>query len=75
MGIDATGAQKNFYTNVSTLATATTFQIYSNSQNIVHFECTFGDTFTTAGHVTQVTLTRWNTDFFWMGTVNSTYNQ
>jgi hypothetical protein len=73
MGMDDTGAQKNFYTLLDP-TTAGSVQIYSDSQNIVHFECTFGDTFNN-GHQTQVTLTRLSGDYYWSGSVISTYNQ
>jgi hypothetical protein len=74
MGIDSTGAQKNFYTSITTPATPGVVQVYTNTQNIVHFECSFGDPFANS-HLTQVTLTRFTTDFYWNGTVVSTLNQ
>ena len=73
-GMDNTGAQKNFYTTLSSLG-AGTVQVYSNAQNIVHFECTFGITYQSGQHLTQVTLSRYGTDSFWSGNVVSTYNQ
>jgi len=75
MGIDNTGTQRNFYTTIANPATAGTVQIYSNAQNIEHFECTFGMTFYVGQHLTQVTLSRFGTDFYWAGTLMSTYNQ
>ena len=74
MGIDSTGAQKNFYTSITAPAVAGVVQVYTNTQNIVHFECSFGDPFANT-HLTQVTLTRYSTDYFWNGTVISTLNQ
>jgi len=74
MGIDNTGAQKNFYTSITAPAAPGAVQVFTNSQNIVHFECSFGDPFSNT-HLTQVTLTRYTTDFFWDGTVISTVNQ
>ena len=74
MGMDNTGAQKNFYTNFTTF-NAGTVQIYSNAQNIVHFQCTFGNTYDAGQHLTQVTLSRYYTDSFWSGTLISTFNQ
>ncbi len=74
MGIDSSGASKNFYTSLANPGTAGAVQIYTNSQNIVSFQCTFGNTYN-AGHVTQVMLSRYVTDSFWVGTVTSTYNQ
>jgi hypothetical protein len=75
MGIDNTGASKNFYTSLANPASAGIVQIYTNSQNVVHFECTFGDTFDYGQHLTQVTLSRYGGDYFWSGTLTSTYNQ
>lgn len=75
MGIDTNGIARNFYTNLPSPASAGTVQIYSNSVGVVHFECTFGITFNSAQHLTQVTLSRYGTDYFWSGTLTSTYNQ
>jgi hypothetical protein len=41
----------------------------------VHFECTFGITYSAGQHLTQVTLSRYGTDYYWSGTLTSTYNQ
>ena len=75
MGMDNTGTVKNFYTALANPATPGVVQIYTNAQNIVHFECTFGVTFNSGQHLTQVTLSRYFTDYFWSGNVISTYNQ
>ena len=75
MGIDNTGTPRNFYTSISSPATAGTVQIYSNALNIEHFECTFGITYNVGQHLTQVTLSRFGTDYYWSGTLMSTYNQ
>jgi hypothetical protein len=72
-GMDDTGAQKNFYSGINA-STNGMVQIYSDSQNIVHFECTFGDTFND-GHQTQVTLSRVAGDYYWTGYLISSYNQ
>ena len=75
MGIDNTGAQKNFYTTLASPVTAGTVQIYANTQNIVHFECTFGITYVGGQPLTQVVLSRYGTDYFWSGNIITTYNQ
>jgi type VI secretion system secreted protein VgrG len=75
MGIDNTGTARNFYTTLASPTTAGTVQIYPNTLNIVHFECTFGITYNAGQHLTQVTLSRLFTDNFWSGTLTSTYNQ
>jgi len=80
MGIDATGAAKNFYESVSVGGgSGGSIQIYNNSQNIVHFECTFGDMEMEGAH-TKVTLTRGaivptNIEATWVGDLVSTRNQ
>jgi hypothetical protein len=80
MGIDGTGAQKNFYESVSVGGGGGgSVQIYNNSQNIVHFECTFGDMDQEGAH-TKVTLTRaatlpTNFESTWVGDLVSTRNQ
>jgi hypothetical protein len=75
MGIDSTGTPRNFYTSITSPATAGTVQIYSNALNLEHFECTFGITYNAGQHLTQVTLSRFGADFYWAGTLMSTYNQ
>ncbi len=75
MGIDNTGAAKNFYTTLANPVTAGVVQVYTNTQNVVHFECTFGITYTGSEHLTQVTLSRYGGDNYWSGTVISTFNQ
>ncbi|HQQ95534.1 MAG TPA: hypothetical protein PLQ93_13350 [Bacteroidia bacterium] len=48
-------------------------QVYTNAENVVYFHCIFGDPYA-ASHITEVTLTRQFADWFWMGTVISTFN-
>jgi hypothetical protein len=75
MGMDDNGMAKNFYTALANPGTAGVVQIYANSLGVVHFECTFGITSNPAQHLTQVTLSRYDTDYLWSGTLTSTYNQ
>ena len=74
MGINNTGGQVNFFDTLLNQTTAGTVQIYLNSQNVVYAQITFGNTYL-GGHVTQVTISRAYNDFYWVGTVTSTYNQ
>ena len=74
MGITSAGAQVNFYTTLANPGTAGTVQIYSNAQAVHSCQITFGNTYL-EGHVTQVNISRALNDNFWVGTVNSTYNQ
>jgi hypothetical protein len=75
LGIDNTGTARNFYTTLASPLNAGTVQVYSNSLNLVHFECTFGITYNVGQHLTQVTLSRFDADSYWSGTLLSTYNQ
>jgi hypothetical protein len=79
MGIDTNGVSRNFYTGIANPGTAGIVQIYSNTQGIGHFECTFGDTYLSGDHLTRVTLSRFvggtSTDNFWSGELVSTFNQ
>jgi hypothetical protein len=74
MGMDNNGNQVNFYTAIASPSTAGTIQIYSNAQNVHSCQITFGNTFN-SGHVTQVNISRYLNDYYWVGTVTSTYNQ
>ena len=74
MGITSAGAQVNFYTTLANPGTAGTVQIYSNAQAVHSCQITFGNTYL-EGHVTQVNISRALNDNFWVGTVNSTFNQ
>jgi hypothetical protein len=75
IGIDNTGTARNYYTNLASSASAGALQIYPDSLNLVHFECTFGITYNAGQHLTQVTLSRFGGDNYWSGTLMSTYNQ
>jgi hypothetical protein len=74
MGMNNSGAQVNFYIAINP-GSGGTLPLYTNSQNIVHFECTFGRTYDSGQHLTQVTLSRFDFDNYWSGTLISTYNQ
>ncbi len=74
VGITSAGVQVNFYTTLANPGTAGTVQIYSNAQAVHSCQITFGNTYL-EGHVTQVNISRALNDNFWVGTVNSTYNQ
>lgn len=75
MGLDGTGAPRNFYTTIANPSSAGTVQVFANSNGVVHFECTFGITYDSGQHLTQVTLSRYGSDYFWSGTLASTYDQ
>lgn len=75
MGMDNTGTQKNFYTTLANPSSAGTVQLYADGQNIEHFECSFGITYNSGQHLTQATLSRYGSDYYWSGNLISTYNQ
>jgi hypothetical protein len=75
MGINSAGTQVNFYNALANPGAPGTVQIYTDGQNIVHFECTFGITYLSGHHLTRVTLSRFGSDNFWSGELISTYNQ
>jgi hypothetical protein len=75
MGMDDSRTARNFYTSLANPGTAGVVQIYLDSLSVVHFECTFGITSNAGQHLTQVTLSRFDNDTNWSGTLTSTYNQ
>lgn len=56
------------------VAPAGTTSVFSNAQGLVSVNCTFGDVFF-LNNVTQVSLQRFPDDFYWAGTVTSTFDQ
>jgi hypothetical protein len=73
-GLTGAGATVNFVTNLTAGVSAGTTTVFTDAQNVVSFRCTFGDCYG-PGHLTEVSLARYGGDYFWMGTVNSTFNQ
>jgi len=49
-------------------------QVYTNADNIVYLHCIIADPYS-AGHSTEITLTREFADWFWLGTIMTTFNQ
>jgi len=70
MGVTSTGANANV--NL-TLESGTT-QVYTDGQNLVFINCSFGDPLD-GGPETQVALHRESDDWWWYGTITSSYNQ
>ncbi len=77
-GIDKNGTPVGFY-QAFTPAGAGTVQICTDVQRWVKVQISFGNTYNQGGHVTQVTLDRYDdgatSDNYWMGTLTSTFNQ
>jgi hypothetical protein len=73
MGVKSSGASVNrVYNNLAAGLT----QVYTNADNVVFMHCIFGDPFLSiSGHITEITLTRQHSDYYWMGNIMSTYNQ
>ena len=71
MGTNAAGASINrAYNNLVSGIT----QVFTNAENVVYFHCMFGDPYN-AGHISEVTLMRQAADYYWIGTIISTFNQ
>jgi hypothetical protein len=49
-------------------------QVYTNADNIVYLHCIVADPYST-GHSTEITLTREFADWYWLGTIMTTFNQ
>jgi hypothetical protein len=66
------------HTNLNAVGTPGTIQLLSSAQHAVHAEISFGNTYN-AGHMTQVVIDRYDdgptSDYYWVGTLTSTYNQ
>lgn len=71
-GVTNTGASVGFASNLTTIGIT---QVFTDAQNVVHYECSFGYYFSSNAHHTRVSMTRFNTDFYWLGFIQSTYNQ
>lgn len=56
------------------ISTTGTTPLFTNAQNIEFMQCSFGNAYA-PGHLTQVTLQRYGGDFYWTGTLTSTFNQ
>jgi hypothetical protein len=67
-----------FHTTLFSPLTPGTIQLLTSAQHAIHAEISFGDIYD-SGHLTQVVLDRYDdgslSDFYWVGTVTSTYNQ
>jgi hypothetical protein len=74
MGVNNAGGQVNFYTSLNNPFLAGTVQIYTDAQAVHFTHISFGRPFDD-GHLTEVSLTRATSDWFWVGTVTSTVNQ
>jgi len=74
MGMNSAGNAVNYYASGNHTASVTLFPIYDNAQDVVFFRVQFGDPYNN-GHHTEVTLSREAADFYWTGTMTSTFNQ
>jgi hypothetical protein len=72
IGVTASGTLVGFHQNVTSPGTIT---VFSDAQQVVHYDISFGYTFIPNGHFTHVLLDRYYDDYYLMGTVTSTYNQ
>lgn len=71
-GVTQSGSVIGFYSELNAIGTT---QIFTDGQQVVHYDCSFGFFFSVLGHHTQVTMTRYSDDVYWLGFIRSTYNQ
>ncbi len=76
-GITETGAAANAYVDIpGGTASGTIFTVYDDSESVHKLDCSFGNPWGGGGeHYTDVELTRRTNDFWWMGTVTTTFSQ
>jgi hypothetical protein len=74
MGVTVNGSNVCFTASSNNPSAGGSFTLFSNSQNVVYFRCSFGRPYD-EGHLTEVSLQRHPGDLFWFGTLTSTYNQ
>ncbi len=72
-GLTATGATVTFVLAIAGTSAGTN-AVFSDPQGVISFRCSFGDSYSLA-HMTEVSLTRYPGDYFWTGTLTSTFNQ
>jgi hypothetical protein len=53
---------------------AGTNTVFTDAQDIIYLRGSFGDSYN-VGHLTEISLTRYPGDFYWTGTITSTFNQ
>ena len=71
MAVNSAGGAVNRALN--NLAAGVT-QVYTNADNIVYLHCIIADPYS-SGHSTEITLTREFADWYWLGTIMTTFNQ
>jgi hypothetical protein len=73
-GLTGFGITVNFVTSLANPAAAGTNTVFTDAQNVVSLRGSFGNSYG-AVHMTEVSLTRYPTDYYWTGTLTSTFNQ
>jgi hypothetical protein len=73
-GVTTNGTLAAFHYALSNPSTTGTVTVFSASQNVSHYDISFGDTYN-AQHLTHAVLDRYDTDYYMVGTVISSYNQ
>ncbi len=73
-GITSAGAVIGFYTSLANPVAAGSVQVFTDAQAVHSMQISFGYAFGNS-HMTEANLTRYTNDYYWIGTVNSTYNQ
>jgi hypothetical protein len=79
MGINNAGSVLGGTFPLNNPGVGSTRQLFTDGQHLAHVEISFGRTYNSNQHLTQVVLDCYDdgttSDYFWSGTVTSTYNQ
>jgi type VI secretion system secreted protein VgrG len=80
LGISTNGNQVIYRNVLNNPATGGSLAVFSDPQKIVHYDISFGDTYSSSpAHTARVVLDRYDdgsiSDYYLVGTVTSTYNQ
>lgn len=70
-GVTSTGLTLNKVFNNLILGST---QVYLDTENVVYLRCMFGDPYG-GQNMTEISISRWPSDYFWMGHLISTFNQ
>jgi hypothetical protein len=73
-GITSAGTTVNKVLTFPVPVAAGTNTVFSNADDILWFQGSFGNAYG-GGNITEVSLMRYTGDFWWFGTLRSTFNQ
>jgi len=73
-GITTSGTQVTFHYSLANPGISGTNTVFSSSQGVSHYDISFGNPYAPM-HMTHVVLDRYDTDYYMVGTITSSYNQ